>query len=833
MDGFEVILVFMAFLLLGLPLALFISFMNMRHRLRQVEYEVAILRRQMTDSSSNATATQPTPASSHTKRAVPDPQDTGIQDAPAVAHDVLARDVASIGKQTSTPSSEPVREPIDTVDSEGHPGTKEQESRQVPPVRPVPPPPGYTAKPSRSRSELELIVGGKLLNRIGAVAIILGVLFLVKWAVDNDLISETARCLLGAASGIALVLLGERFIRKQLVIFGQGLLAASVPIFYLSVFAAFQYYSLVSQPVAFLLFVAVTVLVLWLALRHRSFFMSIVGAIGGLLVPAMLSTGTTNTVALHTYLILLDIGLLAIVYGRRSWRILATIAAAGTWIWWGLWYAAIPQAQLADDGLYALVLAALGGVVFFGFDVAAGRIGISLGSREVDRSLSIVSNFTWVSILLTVVQHHYNVGVWSQWTLLGATALYSLLAWWAHRTETTSAHTSQYLTLSVLTLAAAVNANWLDSFDVARGLALTGLGGTYIARRMNLRFPALVSWFVTVASVIILAGRLSVFSWKTTTYMIPDVWNYLEVAVTVILTAIAISTASNFARLVRGVRYEVLRESGQAFAVMITLYGIHQITTSICYQSYADGSPQWQYGIGNLWAIVATTIGCGITYILARRLQIVGAYAGTLTVVAVLVLGWFVSASYTIIGAPWMFIVNLRALSAVLLVAVAITMRRMPMSTADGNIFVPTPHRYVTGAFVVIVTLTLASTEAIWMYVQEMHQHSYTVVGGDGLRWSEFHQPIINDLDNKRHLTLSLVWVVYSALMLTVGFLKRLAAIRYLGIGLLGVSILKIFLYDLSSLEQPYRIISFIGLGLILLAASYAYARFKDRIFAT
>lgn len=119
------------------------------------------------------------------------------------------------------------------------------------------------------------------------------------------------------------------------------------------------------------------------------------------------------------------------------------------------------------------------------------------------------------------------------------------------------------------------------------------------------------------------------------------------------------------------------------------------------------------------------------------------------------------------------------------------------------------------------------------MYVQEMHQHSYTVVGGDGLRWSEFHQPIINDLDNKRHLTLSLVWVVYSALMLTVGFLKRLAAIRYLGIGLLGVSILKIFLYDLSSLEQPYRIISFIGLGLILLAASYAYARFKDRIFAT
>lgn len=159
-------------------------------------------------------------------------------------------------------------------------------------------------------------------------------------------------------------------------------------------------------------------------------------------------------------------------------------------------------------------------------------------------------------------------------------------------------------------------------------------------------------------------------------------------------------------------------------------------------------------------------------------------------------------------------------------------MRRMPMSAAGDTTFAPTLHRYFTGALIVCVSLTLASTEAIWIYVQDMYQHSYAVVGGDYERWSEFHWPIINDLGNKRHLTLSLVWVGYSALLLIVGFLKRLAAIRYVGIGLLGVSILKIFLYDLSSLEQPYRIISFIGLGIILLAASYAYARFKDRIFA-
>lgn len=843
MDELEVMVIFFAILLFGFPLVLFVSFMSIRRRLRQVEYELAVLRRQMADSASRTTAPESAPesapqsaatqsaATSQAEPNVPQPQDTSVKPDQAAVHDVLARNIAAIGTHQSSPARQIVGEASDTATTERRADSEDQQSAQAPPTRPLPPPPGRATVPSRSRSELELIIGGKLLNRIGAVAIVLGVLFLVKWAVDNDLISETARCLLGAVSGIALVVVGERVIRKKLVIFGQGLLAASVPIFYLSAYAAFQYYDLVSQPVAFLLFVAITVFVLWLALRHRSFFMSIVGALGGLLVPAMLSTGTTNTVALHTYLILLDIGLLAIVIGTKSWRILATIAAAGTWIWWGLWYAAIPQAQLADDGVYALVLAVLGGVVFFGFDVVAGRMGLTLGSKEIDRSLSILSNFTWVSILLTVVQHHYEVGVWSQWTLFGAAGVYAILTWLAHRSETTAVHSSQYLTLSILALAAAVSAHWQDSFEVVRALALTGIGGTYIARRMNLRFPSLVAWFITVSSVIVLAGRLAVFSWKTTDHMMPDVWSYIEIAYTVILAAIAISGASNFSRLVRGVRYEVLRESGQAFAIMITLYGIHQITTSICYQSYASGSPPWQYGMGNLWAIIATTIGGFIAYIVSRRLRIVGAYAGTLIVFALLVIGWFTSASYTIIGAPWMFIVNLRTLSAVLLVVVGIMIRRLPMSTADGDIVVPMPHRYFTGALIVIVSLTLVSTEAIWTYVQEMQQHSYDVIG-DVDRWSEFHRPAIQDLNNKRHLTLSLVWVVYSALLLTIGFLKRLPAIRYVGIGLLGVSILKIFLYDLSSLEQPYRIISFIGLGLILLAASYAYARFKDRIFA-
>ncbi len=40
----------------------------------------------------------------------------------------------------------------------------------------------------------------------------------------------------------------------------------------------------------------------------------------------------------------------------------------------------------------------------------------------------------------------------------------------------------------------------------------------------------------------------------------------------------------------------------------------------------------------------------------------------------------------------------------------------------------------------------------------------------------------------------------------------------------------KVFIFDLSALENIYRIISFIGLGVILLLVSFLYTRFKDQI---
>ena len=80
-------------------------------------------------------------------------------------------------------------------------------------------------------------------------------------------------------------------------------------------------------------------------------------------------------------------------------------------------------------------------------------------------------------------------------------------------------------------------------------------------------------------------------------------------------------------------------------------------------------------------------------------------------------------------------------------------------------------------------------------------------------------------------LSLSVLWALYASILTGAGIFSRLRGARMMGILLLGATILKVFLVDLSSLQTFYRIISFIVLGLLLLAVSYGYNRFKHIIF--
>jgi uncharacterized membrane protein len=62
-------------------------------------------------------------------------------------------------------------------------------------------------------------------------------------------------------------------------------------------------------------------------------------------------------------------------------------------------------------------------------------------------------------------------------------------------------------------------------------------------------------------------------------------------------------------------------------------------------------------------------------------------------------------------------------------------------------------------------------------------------------------------------------------MLMIVGFLRRSAFVRWQALLLIAVTVGKVFIYDVSELDRGYRIVSFIVLGVLLLAISFVYQR--------
>lgn len=76
-----------------------------------------------------------------------------------------------------------------------------------------------------------------------------------------------------------------------------------------------------------------------------------------------------------------------------------------------------------------------------------------------------------------------------------------------------------------------------------------------------------------------------------------------------------------------------------------------------------------------------------------------------------------------------------------------------------------------------------------------------------------------------RDFTYSAIWLLYGGSLMTLGFWKRSAFVRWQALVLMAFTIGKVFLYDVSALDKGYRIVSFVALGGVLLAVSFIYQR--------
>src|SRR5207302_10669690 len=86
-------------------------------------------------------------------------------------------------------------------------------------------------------------------------------------------------------------------------------------------------------------------------------------------------------------------------------------------------------------------------------------------------------------------------------------------------------------------------------------------------------------------------------------------------------------------------------------------------------------------------------------------------------------------------------------------------------------------------------------------------------------------RPWFGDPALAQQVAVSIFWSLFAIGAVVAGFRRRAAGLRYFGLALFGVTLLKVLVVDLGQVKYGYRVLALLGLGLLLLATSVLYGK--------
>ena len=195
------------------------------------------------------------------------------------------------------------------------------------------------APPARRAStpfQWERFIGEKALGWFAVGLLVLAAAFFLRYAYKNSWIGPMGRVTIGALTGAALLLAGQRYLRHGWRTFGQMLSGAGVVVVYLATYSAFGFYHLLPREHAGLFLTILVLESMVLAAYYHSLSIALVAVIGGLITPLLLSSGQDIYPVLFTYLIALNLGVVVLMV-MRNWPAFGSISLLGThglfWSW--------------------------------------------------------------------------------------------------------------------------------------------------------------------------------------------------------------------------------------------------------------------------------------------------------------------------------------------------------------------------------------------------------------------------------------------------------------------------------------------------------------------
>lgn len=291
---------------------------------------------------------------------------------------------------------------IDAIEEEQF--EEEEESMEKFEETPETAPEFIPQKPKR-KINYEKYIGENLFGKIGILVLVIGIGLFVKYAIDNEWINEQIRTLLGFVVGSILLFVAER-LQKNYRTFSSLLAGGAFAIFYVTVAVAYHYYALFSQTVAFLILVAITVLMTVLASIYNRRELAIISLVGGFTAPFLVSSGSGNDVVLFSYIAILNVGMFLLSF-RKKWIELPVICFFATYLIMGLFSTRVPF----DEGGEAISFASTRLLLFatlFYFTFLLPIISIVKGEGKINTlllSVIALNNFIYLGYGLKYLNH--------------------------------------------------------------------------------------------------------------------------------------------------------------------------------------------------------------------------------------------------------------------------------------------------------------------------------------------------------------------------------------------------------------------------------------------
>lgn len=651
----------------------------------------------------------------------------------------------------------------------------------------------------------ERLIGGNWFNRVGILAIILAVGLFLRYAFENQWLGPRGRVLVGAGVGFALLLFSIQVRRRDFQLYANGLAGGGICILYLSVYAASDRYQLLGQATGMGLMALVTTMAVLLAVRYDALTIAVLGLIGGFLTPVLLKSEVDRQSTFFGYLILLNLGIAGIAWFKR-WRLLNYLAEVATFLlslaWWLEWYQ--PQ-RMFPTLLYLTAL-----FLIFALTGLIQQLVRNEPAREPELVLILVNATLYFAALHTLLEAEY-----SNWQSRAALILAGFYILQAYLVRSRS-RSDRYLEIALNGLAAvfvtvavplyfslsAVTIGW-----AAEGVALIWLG-LRRGRRSTRLGAVLVLALAAGHWLLVDLPELSPVLGDR--FLIAFNWRGLPVAVTIVALLLG---ARQYRRSVGVVTDREQSVQSGALGLAATILLVIWVSLDLWDYYRLLQEPYrgtgWNQGeiqrlqqisrflVGTWWAWA----GAAVVTVGVRRPARVARFVGGVWLLMAGMMSANNGFSGSIGGQPTLFNTNF-GLNVTLAVGLAVAYRQYRHPTAS-------IHR-IEGAILPRLLLVGANLSLLGGLSQEID--SFLA-----------RHPSFSGGEVVGQAAQSVLSATYGAALITIGAWSSNQQIRRLGLLVIGLTIIKVFFLDLAALDQVYRIVSFIALGIVLLLVSWQY----------